>query len=132
MSAAEGIVREGGAIIIASECSDGIPEHGLYGELLRSASSPAELFDGILQSKETRQDQWQAQIQARIQQKADVYVYSDSLSDQQIRDALLIPCRDIAATIADLRTKYGQKARIGILPDGPQTVAYHREQVATI
>jgi hypothetical protein len=24
---------------------------------------------------ETRQDQWQAQIQARIQLKADVYVY---------------------------------------------------------
>ncbi|MBC7810837.1 MAG: nickel-dependent lactate racemase [Burkholderiales bacterium] len=130
MSAAEGIVREGGAIIIASECLDGIPEHGLYGQLLRSASTPAALFDAILQAKETRQDQWQAQIQARIQQRADVYVYSDYLSDQQIREALLIPCRDIAATIAELRAKYGQNARIGILPDGPQTVAYHRERVA--
>jgi lactate racemase len=132
MSAAEGIVREGGSIIIASECSDGIPEHGLYRELLRSVSSPAALFDAILQAKETRQDQWQAQIQARIQQKADVYVYSDYLSDQQIRDALLIPCRDIAATIADLGTKYGLNARIGVLPDGPQTVAYHREHVITV
>ena len=124
MSAAEQIVRPGGSIIIASECSDGIPEHGLYRQLLQEATSPEQLFDNILQSDETRQDQWQAQIQARIQKKANVFVYSDYLSDQQITDALLIPCHDIAATIADLRLKYGTDAHIGILPEGPQTIPY--------
>ena len=37
MSAAAQVVRPGGAIIIAAECWDGIPEHGLFGELLREA-----------------------------------------------------------------------------------------------
>lgn len=124
MSAAEQIVRPGGSIIVAAECSDGIPDHGLYGQLLREADSPQALFEAILQAQETRQDQWQAQIQARIQQKADVYVYSDYLTSQQIRDALLLPCEDIAATIAALRGKYGPDARIGILPEGPQTIPY--------
>jgi nickel-dependent lactate racemase len=124
MSAAEQIVRPGGSIIIAAECSDGIPEHGLYGQLLRSASSPAELFNAILHSSSTRQDQWQAQIQARIQQKADVYVYTDHLSPRQIQDALLLPCADIAETVEALRRKYGRDARIAILPDGPQTIPY--------
>ena len=32
-----------------------------------------------------QQDQWQAQIQAQIQLKADVYVYADYLTDAQIR-----------------------------------------------
>jgi nickel-dependent lactate racemase len=124
MSAAEQIVRPGGSIIIAAECSDGIPDHGLYGQLLRDAASPAELFETILQSTTARQDQWQAQIQARIQQKADVYVYTDNLSEQQIRDALLLPCANIAETVETLRQKYGHNARIGILPDGPQTIPY--------
>jgi nickel-dependent lactate racemase len=124
MSAAEQIVRPGGSIIIAAECSDGIPDHGLYGQMLREATSPEALFRAILESNETRQDQWQAQIQARIQQKADVYVYSDNLTHQQIEDALLLPCDDIAQTVALLRDKYGPDARIGILPEGPQTIPY--------
>lgn len=124
MSAAEQIVRPGGSIIIAAECSDGIPDHGLYGQMLRDATSPAELFNAILQSDTTRQDQWQAQIQARIQQKADVYVYTDHLTEQQIRDALLLPCTSIAETVEMLRQKYGRDAHIGVLPDGPQTIPY--------
>lgn len=124
MSAAEQIVCPGGSIIIAAECSDGIPDHGLYGQLLREADSPAALFDSIMQASATRQDQWQAQIQARIQQKADVYVYTQNLTEQQIRDALLLPCVDIAQTVDMLRHKYGRDARIGILPEGPQTIPY--------
>jgi nickel-dependent lactate racemase len=127
MSAAEQVVREGGAILIASACSDGIPEHGLYGKLLREADSPQALFDSIVRSGETRQDQWQAQIQARIQLKADVYVYSDHLTDEQIRAALLNPCRNIEATVEALRDQYGRDVRIGVLPEGPQTIPYLRE-----
>ncbi len=44
MSAAAQVVRRGGAIIIAADCWDGIPEHGLYGQLLREASSTNELL----------------------------------------------------------------------------------------
>jgi len=64
MSAAEQVVRQGGAIIMAAECSDGIPEHGLFREMLRAADSPRALFDAVLNAPETRQDQWAAQIQA--------------------------------------------------------------------
>jgi nickel-dependent lactate racemase len=124
MSAAEQVVREGGAIIIAAACSDGIPDHGLYGKLLREADSPSALFHSIIHNAETRQDQWQAQIQARIQLRAVVYVYSDNLTDAQIQAALLRPCRNIAATIEQLREKYGHDARIGIIPEGPQTIPY--------
>jgi len=124
MSAAAQVVRPGGSIIIATECWDGVPEHGLYGSLLREARDPADLLQRVLAFDEPRQDQWQAQIQALIQQKADVYVYSDGLTPDQIRQALLKPCRDIAATVEALRASYGHAARIGVLPEGPQTVPY--------
>jgi nickel-dependent lactate racemase len=124
MSAAAQVVREGGAIIIATECWDGIPDHGLYGQLLREAKSPAELLGNIYNFSEPRQDQWEAQVQARVQQKAEVHVYSGCLMPRQIEEALLIPCEDIAATVEDLRRKFGRDARICVMPEGPQTVPY--------
>jgi lactate racemase len=124
MSAAAQIVREGGAILLAAECWDGIPEHGLYGQLLKEAENPQALLDKICKPGFLKQDQWQAQIQAQIQLKADVYVFSENLSDRQIREALLKPCRSIEETLKGLVAKFGPGARICILPEGPQTVPY--------
>ncbi len=124
MSAAAKVVKQGGAIICAAECWDGIPDHGLYGQLLRSAQSPQQLLDRIMSPGFLEQDQWQAQIQAQIQGKADVYVYSDYLSDAQIGESLLLPCRSIEATVADLRGRYGPQMSICVLPEGPQTIPY--------
>jgi nickel-dependent lactate racemase len=124
MSAAAQVVKPGGAIICAAECSDGIPDHGLYGELLRAAGSSRALLDRIMSPGFLEQDQWQAQIQAQIQLKADVYVYAGGLTDAQISGALFRPCRDIAATVAALREQFGPGASVCVLPEGPQTIPY--------
>lgn len=70
------------------------------------------------------QDQWQVQIQAQIQSRADVYVYSDGLTDDEIEQALFIPCRDLELTVAKLLEKYGSARRICVIPEGPQTIPY--------
>lgn len=124
MSAASQVVKPGGAIIIAAECWDGIPDHGLYGQLLAEASSPRELLDMIIAPGFLKQDQWQAQIQAQIQLKADIYVRTDNLTDAQVRGALLRPCHNIEQTVADLRARYGPDATICVLPEGPQTIPF--------
>lgn len=124
MSAAAKVLKEGGAIIVAAECRDGIPDHGLYGKLLRSYATPAELLAGIMSALENKQDQWQAQIQALIQLKADVYVYSDGLTDDQICSAMLKPVREMETCVDFLVNRLGPGARICILPEGPQTIPY--------
>lgn len=124
MRAADQIVRPGGAIIIATSCWDGLPEHGLYGKILRESRSPRELLDKICAPGFLEQDQWQAHIQALIQLKADVYVRSDGLTDDQIRAALLLPCRRIEDTVAELLAKYGRGASICVMPEGPQTIPF--------
>ncbi len=128
MSAASQIVRQGGAIIMASACEDGLPDHGLYAQLLSEAGSPQGVLDLISQPGYSAQDQWQVQIQAQIQNKADVYVYSDGLTDEQIQGALFTPCRDIEATVADLQAKFGPDARLCVIPEGPQTIPYLKSQ----
>ena len=124
LRAAESIVRPGGAVIIATSCWDGIPEHGLYGALLRRSRSPRELLDRITAPGFLEQDQWQAHIQVLVQQKAEVYVRSDGLTDDQIRSALLLPCRRVEDTIEALLGRYGRGASICVMPEGPQTIPY--------
>jgi nickel-dependent lactate racemase len=122
MSAAAQILRHGGSIIIAAECWDGIPDHGLYGQLLREADSPQALLDRICTPGFRMQDQWEAQIQAQIQLRADVYVHADHLTPREIEMALLKPSPRVEDTVLELLGRYGPQARICVLPEGPQTI----------
>jgi lactate racemase len=124
LRAADRVVRPGGAIIIATRCGDGVPEHGLYGTILRQSLSPRELLDKITAPGFLEQDQWQAHIQALVQQKAEIFVRSDGLTDDQIRSALLEPCRRVEDTIEALLGRYGRGASICVMPEGPQTIPY--------
>lgn len=123
MSAAARIVRDGGAIIAAAECCDGLPDHGNYKQLLQMRHTPHELLAMIEAPDFALYDQWQAQSQAIIQRKAEVYLYS-SLDPAAVRAAMLEPTSDIAATLAALLARYGPGARVAVLPEGPQTVPY--------
>lgn len=123
MSAAAQVVCQGGDIIIAAECWDGLPSHGLYAELLRSAASYEDLYRQIMTPGFRSQDQWQAQIQAKIQMKARVHVYAGGLSDQELRDAKVIPCHSIEQTVSEILAR-NPRAKIGVLPEGPQTVPF--------
>ena len=126
MSAAQKIVKKGGSIIIASECSDGIPNHGNYYKILQLAKTPQELLDMINNPEFKMFDQWQVQKQAVIQTWADVYVYSQ-LSDEQLTNALLKPTNNIEKTLEKLREQYGENMSIAVLPLGPLTIPYVKE-----
>ena len=123
MSAAAQIVRPGGDIIVAAECWDGVPSHGEYKRLLWEAGSVEELLERMMAPGFRCHDQWEAQAQAQIQLKAPVHVYADGLSDEELRRALVIPCRSIETTVAEIRREKPE-ATIAVLPDGPQTVPY--------
>ena len=45
------MVREGGAIVMCAECSDGLPSHGKYGELLEKGGSPQGVLEMIAKKK---------------------------------------------------------------------------------
>jgi len=129
MSAASQIVREGGTIIMAAACEDGLPDHGGYAALLAEAGSPRGILDMLARPGFSAHDQWQVQIQALIQLRQQVHVYSDGLTDEQITRALFKPCRDIPAALHYLKQYYGPEVRVCVMPEGPQTIAYLREAI---
>ena len=123
MSAGARIIQEGGLLILACECREGVPAGSPLDNLLRSASSPEEILTMLSTPGFVRPEQWQAQIQALIQRRAEVLVYS-SLPDDVIRSCHLTPCRDIGAAVARLLAKHGPDARVAVLPQGPLTIPY--------
>ncbi|MEA4884503.1 MAG: nickel-dependent lactate racemase [Clostridia bacterium] len=124
MSAAVGIVRDGGAIIAAAECIDGAPKGSPYQQLLAMARTPEGAMRLISSPGFTMPDQWQVQLQARTQLRAKIYLHTAGLSEDEIRAAMLIPCVSIEHTLHELLTEYGPDARICVLPEGPQTIPY--------
>ena len=121
MCAAAEITAPGGQIVMAAACEDGLPDHGLYAKLLSEAASPEALLENILHSARSVQDQWQVQKQADVQTRFRVSVYSDGLSDEQIRKAHFEPLHSIEQQIQSLLNRKPQ-ARIAILPEGPLSI----------
>ena len=124
MSAAAQIVKPAGAIVVASACADGLPAHGGYKDLLRQAVDPDAFLARLQEPGFSVHDQWQVQIQAQIQRKAQVFLKTDGLSDEQVRGAWLEPIRDVARCVQARLAAAGPRARLAVLPQGPQTIPY--------
>ena len=124
MSAAAQIVKQGGNIIIAAECWDGIPSNSDYERILGSVDNAGELKGYIMKNESTLKDSWQIFCQSVIQQKANVYLYSDKLDKVSVRKALLNPVDDISGLTAELVKKTGAGTSICVMPEGPLTIPY--------
>lgn len=123
MSAASKVVKKDGHIIMVSECADGFPDHGKFAEIFKMADTPQGILELIHNPNFKEVDQWQVQKQASIQTFANVHVYSE-LTDQQLKDSMLIPTSNIEHTIQELEHRYGRKLTIGVMPQGPLTIPY--------
>jgi lactate racemase len=123
MSAGARIIQKHGTLILACECREGVPHDSHLDKLLRNASSPEEILTQLATPGFVRPEQWQAQIQALIQRKAEVLVYS-ALPDDVVRACHLTPCRDIGLSVRERLHQYGPDARIAVLPQGPLTIPY--------
>jgi nickel-dependent lactate racemase len=131
MVAAERAVRQGGAIVLASECREGVGGQE-YIDLLALADTPEGLMELMLQPEFHMIDQWQAQEQIMVQRKADVHVYS-SLDAATVRASQLIPCADISATVnelaAQVEREQGRAATILAMPFGFQAIPVVEEGI---
>ncbi|WP_228084304.1 hypothetical protein [Streptomyces profundus] len=119
LSAAHQVVRPGGTIICAAECRDGFPDHGSYRDVLTSAPSPQALLSSIRARPETVPDQWQVQIQARIQADCEVIMHTSGLTDDELAAVHLRQTHDISELLAAAGS-----SRVCVLPQGPLTIPY--------
>ena len=92
----------------AAECRDGFPDHGEFRASLTASPDVATMLQTIEQRTRTVPDQWQLQVLGRVLARARVSLYSDYLSDEDIRAAHLTPVSDIAQAVADECGRVGE------------------------
>ena len=123
MSAAARIVAPGGTIILAAECSEGVPAASPFDKLLREGGSPEGILTLLASPGFVRPEQWQAHIQSLIQGKAKLLLHT-KMSHEAVHAAHLRPCPDIAAAVTAELARFGPNARVAVLPQGPLTIPY--------
>ena len=123
MSAGQG-GAPGGTIICAAECRDGFPDHGSYREVLASRAVAARRCSTRSRRREqTVPDQWQVQMQARMQAPRGSWC---GVVPLRRRPGLGPPGADRGhrGHRAEALAPGRPGARVCVLPEGPQTIPY--------
>lgn len=126
MAIGEMAVKKGGTIIAVNECADGIGVgQDKFRELIFSGMKPKEIHKKILNKEIKVPDQWEIQILTRILMKADIFVIS-KLKKSEIGNIGLKFAETVEDTIEICLKRYGPRASILILPNGPQVLPLYK------
>lgn len=119
MTAAEACVRQDGVIILCAALGDGAGGDAFY-HWLADASGPREVAERIerIPSHETRPDQWEAQILARVLLHATV-IFVTGPENRALVEAMHMKWAPDAQTALGMaEDALGDRARVTVIPDG--------------
>jgi len=119
MTAAEATVKKGGVIIMLSKSDDGHGGSEFYKTFVEEKNLDRMLDTFMKTPKEqTRTDQWQSQIFARVLQRARVIFVSDA-PDDMVRDMHMTPAHSIGEAMKIAEGMLGNpEATVVAIPDG--------------
>ena len=119
MTAAEAAAKDGGIIIMVSCCNDGHGGEGFY-QALKNCESPEVLMKEILAvpQDQTRPDQWEYQIQARIlMHHRVIYVMCEEYRTMAKEMGFEVAA-DVNEALNMALKVTGRDAHIAVIPDG--------------
>ncbi|MXW05816.1 MAG: nickel-dependent lactate racemase [Gemmatimonadetes bacterium] len=115
------ILKEDGSIVIAAGCADGIGS-AEFEELLRKTTDIDAFIHWIQQPGVFTIDQWEIEELVKALKKGRVYLYTDGLSDDDVRDCLVEPVPSVEAGITRALKRHGAGATIAVVPRGPYVI----------
>jgi nickel-dependent lactate racemase len=117
LTAAAHIVRDGGEILLAAACNEGLggPE---FSQLVRESDDSSALLEALSQ-RSVRVDQWQAEKLAMVAQRAKLSFCVPGLSASD-RSSLWGPSHtDAQAAVDGMMGRLQEGARVVVIPEGP-------------
>ena len=122
MTAAQGIVKKGGVIIIAAKLAEGIgsPE---FTRLILETETIDEFLENVKKPGYLVLDQWQFQKFCRVLKKHEVWLYSDGIDFETLKKLFVTPLESVEDGIGKIKTRFGEDARIAVIPEGPYVYA---------
>lgn len=122
ISAASRIVEPNGTILAISQCEQGLPSEGAFERILAKPLETQELYNSIVASKVTEQDQWQVQTLLQCLAKARV-ILNSTLNAENRALTRTSHTSNPNRTLQQLAEAYpAAKMPVAILPLGPLTI----------
>ena len=123
MVGALNIVKDGGKILIVTECVDGLGSDNFRTclEKLREFDSYDSYIDYISNMDNFIVDQWEVEALVKVLRKAEIYVYSEELKEDDWNLTFADRVIDLQQQI-DLFVSEGLE--IAVIPEGPYTIPF--------
>ena len=118
MTAALPIVKQGGTIIIAAECKEGLggPE---FSQLVRETKDIEVFRKNMRREDYFVIDQWQFEEFTKVLKKAEVCLYSAGISQEDKSRLLVTNLNSIEQGLKMALEKHGKNAKMAVIPKGP-------------
>lgn len=119
MTAAEKCVRPGGVIIMCAALGDGAGGEAFF-RWLADAPHPHAVREAIenIPPEETREDQWEAQILARVLCHAAVVFVTGEENRALVKAMHMTWAGDLNTAMGIAEARAGADARVAVIPDG--------------
>ncbi len=116
-------VKQGGMIIIASECIEEIGSQE-FTELITGEEHLEDFMHRICHTDYFKIDQWELEELAKARKKADIYLYSDCVlkCSHAIPRQTLKLAESVSQAIEQGFARYGKDASITVIPEGPYVI----------
>ena len=122
MTAAQRILKEGGVLIIAAKIDEGIGSTE-FTKLMLETETIDEFLENIYKPGYMVLDQWQLQKFCQVLEKHEVWMYSDGLDRNTLKELFVIPLESVEDGIEKVKARFGEDARIAVIPEGPYVFA---------
>jgi lactate racemase len=120
ITAALPIVKEGGMLICAAECAEGLGSE----EFSRMATTyrTADEFLNTILTRPVVIDQWQLEECAKAVRRAEVVLVSGGLTKEQQEKLFIRTEPSVEDALERGLQRYGSKASVAVIPKGPYTL----------
>jgi len=122
LTAALPIVKQGGTIILAARCENGLGSDEFAG-LATDPRPVPEIIEEIVSEKQFVVDQWQFEKFAQAARRADIILVADGLKPE-IKNRLHVKwANTVEQAVAMALETHGPNSRIAVIPKGPYILA---------
>jgi nickel-dependent lactate racemase len=119
---ADSAVREGGSIVLASTCPDGVGGEDFYHLMSESGSKPDDFLRAVVRRDGMVTFSVLGYCLTRIKQEKRLYLMSQGIAESQAEAMGFRPVRALQTGVDSLLAEYGPTARVGVFPMGSSTI----------
>lgn len=121
ISGVSGATRDGGVILIATECLEGFGSDE-YRAVFEHATTPQAFIQKLMKKEFFLPDQWCAQETYQVMLRNEIWVYTKGIDARTLERFHFKPAKDVSDSIATLLERFGEGAHWAIVPDGPMLI----------